>query len=126
MEKETRKELIKKFRKQVAGGKTATRAQLLAYAFLRGKEYVALERVINEDHESFEVGRNTFLWYLAGRVATEIAEAKFGQKSYELRKAGELETVKEFVAFNDAVKKEIQAWIQEKYAAKDDSKEAAA
>lgn len=126
MEKETRKELIKKFREQVAGGKPATRAQFLAYAFLRGKEYVALERVINEDHESYGEGRNTFLGYLAAWVAGKITEAKFGKNAYELRKAGELEKVNDFVEFSDAVKKEIQAWIQEKYANKGDSKEVAA
>jgi hypothetical protein len=40
MEKETRKELIKKFREQVAGGKYASRETLLAYAWLRDVPYV--------------------------------------------------------------------------------------
>lgn len=49
MENEMRKELIKKFRELHAGGRNGTRGSLLAYAWLRGKPYIALERVINED-----------------------------------------------------------------------------
>ena len=72
---ESRKELIKKFREQVAGGKYADRYTLLAYAFLHDIPYIALERVINEDHPTFDVSRNGFLSYLATGITTRIREA---------------------------------------------------
>jgi hypothetical protein len=126
MEQETRKQLIKKFREQVAGGKPGTRAQLLAYAFLRGRDYVALEREINEDHPSFGEGRNTFLSYLASAITGKIREAQFpGKRAYDLRRAGENEKAQEIEEFTTAVRKEVYEWIQEKYGAKK-SKEAAA
>lgn len=125
MEKETRKELIKKFREQVAGGKYASRTTLLAYAFLRGRPYVALERVINEDHPSFGEGRNTFLSYLASGVTGRIREAKYPDlRAYDLRRNGEGDKATEIEEFTSAVRKAVYEWIQEKYAAK--SKEAAA
>lgn len=129
MEKETRKELIKKFREQVAGGKYASRETLLAYAWLRGVPYVALERVINEDHETFDTGRKGFLSYLASAVAGKIRETQFpGMNSYKLSQAGEKEKAKELSEFTDAVRKAVYDWIQEKYVAKESkgSKEAAA
>ena len=123
MENETRKELIKKFREQVAGGKYPSREKLLAYAWLRDVPYIALERVINEDHESFGIGRNGFLSYLASTVAGQIRNTQFpGLNPYQ---AGD--KTKEISEFEDTVRKAVYDWIQEKYAAKEEeSKEAAA
>lgn len=130
MEKETRKELIKKFREKVAGGKYAGRDTLLAYAFLRGVPYVALERVINEDHPSFGTeGRNEFLRWRKYSMSREICEAQFsGQSVYQLRKENkESEALllnEKLKGFREPLEKEIWDWIQEKYKAK--SEEAAA
>lgn len=89
MEKETRKELIKKFRELHAGGRSGTRSSLLAYAWLCGKPYVALERVINEDkfeqpvfgasvdveaNKRLKAGVFSALYSLAYSVAYKIAE----------------------------------------------------
>lgn len=64
---------IRAIREKVAGGKPGTRALLLAYAYLKDKEYITLETKINEDHESFGSGRETFIEYLSLKVFHEIA-----------------------------------------------------
>lgn len=116
---ENRKELIEKFRKQVAGGKYADRYTLLSYAFLRGVPYAALERIINEDNPSFGYGRTSFLEGLAYVIVHRIGNAQFsGKTPYSLRKEGEYEKAKECDTFMDLCKTEVRSWIQEKYKAK--------
>ena len=65
--------LIKAFRAKVADGQYASRATLLAYSFLKRRPYVALDKKVNEDHESFGIGKETFLSNLAYCVGNEIA-----------------------------------------------------
>ncbi|MCK9567892.1 hypothetical protein M0R72_02945 [Candidatus Pacearchaeota archaeon] len=77
MEHETKfdedtKKLIKAFRAKIANGQYTSRTTLLAYSFLKRRPYVALENKINEDHESFGIGRDTFLTDLAYDVGREI------------------------------------------------------
>lgn len=123
---ENRKELIKKFREKVAGGKYADRHTLLAYAFLRGVPYVALERIINEDHPSFGIGREGFLSWLARSVAWKICDVQFpGKSPYELRKEGKEDEAKALSEQIDSLKKslntEILNWIHEKYSKSEES-----
>lgn len=124
---ENRKELIKKFRSQVEHGKYAGRYTLLAYAYLRGVSYIALERTINEDLFGTN-GRNSFLIGLADVVAGKICEADFGKSYWELRKEdqekqktllGKLikpeEKSKAFAEQKMKLVDEVFKWIQEKY-----------
>lgn len=125
---ENRKEVIKKFREQLAGGKYARRNTLLAYAFLRGVPYVALERIIHEDHPSFDPeGRNGFLGYLSRMVGRDIAEVSFGSAPGWKRDMTPEEKEKrdQFDALSKSLGNEVFAWIQEKYKAAKDSEAAA-
>jgi hypothetical protein len=122
---ENRKDLIKKFRAEVCGGKHPNRTTLLAYAFLRGVPYVAVERVINEDHPSFGEGRNSFLRFLAAYVVTRICDIQFsGKTPSSFRRDGNEEKVKEYNEFSTLLVAEVNAWIREKYKA--ESKQEAA
>lgn len=113
---ENRKDLIKKFRAEVCGEKYPSRTTLLAYAFLRGVPYIAVERMINEDHPSFGDGRNSFLRFLAGYVVNMICDIQFsGKTPYSFRKDGDEEKVKEYNEFNTLLVAEVNAWIREKY-----------
>jgi hypothetical protein len=79
---ENRKELIKKFRSVVSGGKPSSREFHLAYGFVRGIPYSALEKVINEDKferkpewPKYQMGVFSFLStlaYLVSRVLWDI------------------------------------------------------
>jgi hypothetical protein len=120
MEQETRKQCIKKIREQVAGGKPASRTTLLAYGFLRGRDYVELERVINEDKFP-EEGRNTFLSYLARGVVYSIKAAAGFNAPYPSPEHDEQ------ISKLAVIEAQVKSWINKKYAGKDEkSKEAAA
>ena len=114
---ENRKNLIKKFRAEVCGGKHTGRTTLLAYAFLREVPYVAVERVINEDGPLFnESGRNSFLSGLAYLITMAICQAQFsGKTSYSFKKEGNEEKVKEYNEFQSSLKVDVNNWIQKKY-----------
>jgi hypothetical protein len=112
---ENRKDLIKKFRGFVSGGQHASRSILLGYAFLREVPYVALERKINEDHPTFDAGRNGILIDLAHSVARKITEAQFGKGIWELRDNKEAQ--QQFHDTEKSIKNEVCAWIREKYTA---------
>lgn len=77
-EKKTEKEAYKYLRGQVCGnawrGGESQRYLLLAYAFVRGVPYVALERTVNEDKFPKE-GRDTFYSGLAYSVTSKVLEA---------------------------------------------------
>ncbi len=107
---ENRKELIKKFRSFVVGGQYASRTTLLAYAFLREVPYVALERKINEDHDTFNT--EAFLMRLATDTTRCITEAYFGKRSWELK---DNEIRQQFRDFEKSINDDVFAWIQEKY-----------
>jgi hypothetical protein len=92
---ENTRKLIKAFRAKVSNGQHATRETLLAYAFLRGRPYIALEKRINEEHESFGEGTKNFLASLSCSVAHEIGINKDP----------------DFRVFNNPV----LSWINEKY-----------
>jgi len=73
--RKTEKEAYKYLRGQVCGnawkGGDKQRYLLLAYAFVRGIPYIALERTINED-KFLEEGRKTFYSRLAYCVAKHV------------------------------------------------------
>ena len=81
---EETKKLIKAFRAKVANGQYASRTTLLAYSFLKRRPYVALEKKINEDHESFGIGRNSFLSNLAYDVGREIFRVSGAEMQHEI------------------------------------------
>ena len=108
-----KKEARKVFRKLAKNNKHLTRYQYLAYAFLRGTEYIKIEAKINEDKFP-EIGRNTFLLGLAITVFHEIHRSG----KYE----GYDETFQEYLK-NDILRNEVKSWIYSKYAS--DKKEAA-
>jgi hypothetical protein len=89
-----RKEKIAQFRKLAQNGH-CSRAQYLAYAFLRGRNYVKLESKINEDKFPI-IGRDTFLRWMAHLIGHHII-GKTIQGDSELYR-------------------EIHNWIMEKYA----------
>jgi hypothetical protein len=100
-DEDTRK-LIKAFRAKVCNGQTASRETLLAYSFLRNRPYVALEKKINEDHESFGIGRITFLDNLAYNVDKEINNIVLTDKDDEL-------------IASSGLRNNINDWIMKKY-----------
>lgn len=67
------KELVLKIRKDIKENKWSgdRRERYLSYAFLRGRDYIQLERKINEDKFP-ENGRNSFLKSLVFSVAYYI------------------------------------------------------
>ncbi len=114
--KKNKKELIGIYREKVAGGKTTWRFEYLAYAFIRGMPYVALERTINED--SFgKVGRNTFLGGLASQVASSIFSSTYGKGYYEFYYDKDLskETKELYSNFKEELRKEVLNWVMSKY-----------
>jgi hypothetical protein len=122
MEKETRKDLIKKCREQVAGGKHASRETFLAYAWLRDVPYNILEKVINEDHESFDPnGRNGFLKSLACRVTENVCTLYFGRSYWDLK--GDEDRRAQFREMDLALRVDVYNWIQEKYIREDSKSE---
>lgn len=105
---ENRKEIIKKFRSMVDRGQHASRVTLLAYAYLRGIPYVALERTINEDKSE---GKFTFIKSLAGSVSWQICEIEFGKTYLEAEKPEK----EKLLAQQKVVFQEIFNWMNEKY-----------
>jgi hypothetical protein len=102
---ENTRKLIRAFRAKVCNGQHATRETLLAYAFLKDRPYIALERKINEDHESFGIGRDSFLSYLVYGIRREILQAS---KNLGFDKEVEEQIAKE-------IESEIRQWIMKKY-----------
>lgn len=99
---ENTRKLIKAFRAKVSNGQYASRTTLLAYSFLKRRPYVALEKKINEDHESFGIGRDSFLSNLAYDVSHEINNLVLSDLNDELIKPSGL-------------RDDIQHWIMKKY-----------
>ena len=78
-----KRDLIKKFRSLVENGQPADRYTMLAYGYLRGLPYVALERVINEDKfevpadaRKYKLGVFGFLSFLARTVSVTIEQVE--------------------------------------------------
>jgi len=99
---ENTRKLIRAFRAKVSNGQYATRETLLAYSFLKDRPYIALEKKINEDHESFGIGRDSFLSNLSYNVSREINNLVLSDTNDELIAPSGLS--------ND-----IQHWIMKKY-----------
>lgn len=67
---DNRKLLIKTFRNKLMNGQEGTRNTLLAYAYLRDKDYTSVESKIHED--SFGKGKWTFVQGLSSSVSWTI------------------------------------------------------
>jgi len=113
-EKKSRKEGIAALRRMViegaeAGGESQ-RQNLLAYAFLRGLPYAALERKTNEDRFPRE-HRNSFIVNsLSWSIAYKLSQAlEFSARNLSL--SPEIE--------------EVRVWLFEKYRAEKDQEAAA-
>lgn len=104
----SKEELIDFYRNKAKknSGKGMYRVDYLAYAFLRNKPYVLLERKINEDKFPI-IGRNAFLNHQAGEIALKIASNAIGKNHYEAGKQG-------YDLYN-LYKKEVHEWLMEKY-----------
>lgn len=112
---ENRKELIKKFHSLVSGGKSASRTFHVAYAFVRGMPYIALEKVINEDRferqpgwEKYPCGVFSFLYFLAWSAAEILWNA-----IPEDKRQGDTGDLRD----------EIYAWMMKKYEDKTEVKD---
>lgn len=101
-EKKTEKEAYKYLRAKVCSnvGGLQQRYLLLAYAFVRGIPYVALERVINEDKFPAS-GRDTFYRGLIFAVAKNVRTA-YGLDNN--------------CTYESPEHKEVYAWVMEKFA----------
>jgi hypothetical protein len=88
------KTIIKNIRSQLINGQPGNRTLLLAYAFLKNRPYITLERNINEDHPSFGKGREVFLDYLSYCINKTILSIDTTYKN---------------------MKEEIYQWIMRKY-----------
>ena len=130
IEKEAKKEILEKIRSSVIEnaprGDFGQRLRLLAYAFLRGVPYVAVEGKINEDHPSFGDGRNTFLDHLAYSVARSICNRLFKKIVHEqincfvnMSREERDEYHKKF----KEVKSEVYEWMMKKYEAQQEAAE---
>ncbi len=95
----SQKECIKVFRARAKN--KPGRYDLLAYAFLRERKYIELERKINEDRFS-EQNRNSFFVTLSSNIAFCI-DLAIGDKRLQFDEHMELQ-------------QNITNWIQEKYA----------
>lgn len=76
---DTRKALIKEFKSKITSRSWCSREMFLAYAFLRDRSYLGIERTINQDHRCFGRGKFYFLGALAIKITKELD--KFFDKS---------------------------------------------